>query len=133
MDSLVISSSELKNKPLIFWIKGFAATVLSWTFRFMVVNAIMFAFAKGENHFLVFFQQIVFWNILTASPTPGGMGIGELLFKEYYVDFFPTIGLALLAILIWRILTCYMYLFAGLFTLFGRIKKVDGIPQKETK
>lgn len=125
MNNLVISANELKGKSFIFWLKGFFVTVLAWSFRFLVVNAIMFAFAEGENHILIFLQQVVLWNILTASPTPGGLGVGELLFKEYYINLFPTIGLSFLAISFWRIFTCYMYLFAGVFTLFGQQKNFN--------
>lgn len=123
-DDLVISSQEMKGKPFSFWCKNFVLTVLSWSFRFLIVNALLFAFSDGADYLLTFFQQLVLWNVMTASPTPGGSGVGELLFKEYYAAFFSSANMIFLAIISWRVITYYIYLLAGTIIVPNWLKGV---------
>ena len=47
------------------------------------------------------------------SPTPGASGISEWLFTNYYGDLIGDVSAALVIAMIWRILSYYIYLFAG--------------------
>jgi len=114
-DEIISSSKVLKGKPLIFWLKAFLATFLSWTSRYWVVNAMFLAFFVFEkSHFLLFARQLVMWIMMLVSPTPGGSGFSEAVFTEYLGDFLPTTaGIAVIMAVIWRIFTYYPYLFVG--------------------
>jgi hypothetical protein len=60
-----------------------------------------------------------------VSPTPGGSGISEWLFTNYYGDLIGDVSIALVIALIWRMLSYYIYLIAGcclLPTYFSRRK-----------
>lgn len=112
-DDIIVSSKELKQKSIVFWIKSFAATFLSWSSRYLVVNAMLLAFFNVNDHVLLFGRQLVMWIMMLIMPTPGGSGFSEFLFKEYLGEFAPIAGIAILLALIWRMITYYPYLVIG--------------------
>lgn len=121
-EDLVISSQEISLHSFGYWIKPFLATVIAWSFRYAIVNALLFAFTTGGDQILAFARQWVLWMISIASPTPGGSGLSEYMFKIYYADFFPNLSATLLVALIWRIITYYSYLIAGAWIIPQWIK-----------
>jgi len=122
-DDLIQTSKELKNKPFLFWVKAFAATMFSWTARFWVVNFLILAFIPVSGHLLIYGRQLVMWVIMLISPTPGGAGIAEFAFEGFLADFIP-IGLGGLLAVLWRLLSYYPYLFIGIIVLPKWLKKV---------
>ncbi len=112
---IISNSKELKRKPIGFWLKAGFATFISWTARYWVVNAIFVAFfLMKNNHFLLFAKQLVMWVMMLVSPTPGGSGFSEYIFSEYLKDFMPQVaGIAIITAFVWRLLTYYPYLLAG--------------------
>lgn len=122
---LVISSRELKGKPMSFWGSVFGATVFSWVARFWVVNCLIMAIGTltfGE-HLMVYARQLVMWVIMLISPTPGGTGIAEFLFNGFLGNFIPQ-DLGGTIALLWRLFTYYPYLFIGAIVLPGWIRRV---------
>ena len=111
-ESLISTSGELRGKPLKWWAAPIAATVVSWISRFAVVNALMLAFIPEADQLTVMGRQFVVWALLTFTPTPGGSGVSEMLFKTYYSDFIAGPIMMVIAI-IWRIFTYYVYLLIG--------------------
>lgn len=122
-ESLTTASHEIKMKSFSFWIKIFGATSLSWILRFMVINALFMAFSPINNQLVVFGRQIMLWVVMVLSPTPGGSGLTEIAFREYYNDLLLGSGTVLLIIFIWRIITYYMYLLAGIVIIPKWIEK----------
>ena len=117
-NDIVESSFELKQKGWLFWIKAAAATFLSWTSRYWVVNAILVAFFTINDHFLIFARQLVTWIMMMISPSPGGSGFAELILSRYISDAIPVdvavAGSVALAIaILWRIISYYPYLVIG--------------------
>lgn len=111
---IIDSSKELIKKPFSFWLKAFVATFFSWTSRYWVVNAMFLALFTVSDHFLLFARQLVMWIMMLVSPTPGGSGFSEYVFKNYLSDFLPEIaGIAIIMALLWRLFTYYPYLFIG--------------------
>lgn len=130
-DNMVATSGQLRNKPFRFWLEVFGATALSWTSRYMVVNALFLGFLPQDNphQWIILARQFVIWVVLMVSPTPGGSGLSEWLFSEYYGDLVPTAGMALILAIFWRIISYYIYLLLGalivpkwLSDTFGRIR-----------
>ncbi len=107
------ASAEFRNKPIRFWFIAFIATVLSWSSRFLVVNALFLAFTHLGDHLVIFARQILLWLVMIASPTPGGSGLSEYAFKEYYSDIPLGSGPILVITLIWRAISYYLYLLLG--------------------
>ncbi len=114
-DNMVATSVELKTKPFRFWLEVFAGTALSWTSRYLVVNMLFLGFLPETLHdqWIILARQFVIWVVLMISPTPGGAGLSEWLFSEYYGDIIGTAGMALILAIFWRIITYYLYLLIG--------------------
>ena len=122
-DNMVMASDEIKGRDLCWWLNVFFATVVSWFSRYLVVNALFWGFCPGSSALLVFSRQFVVWVVLMVSPTPGGSGVSEWLFTEYYGDLIGSVQIALIMAIIWRIISYYTYLIAGSLLLplyFGK-------------
>ena len=126
-DNLENSSHEISKRPISFWNKAFILTIFSWVSRYLVVVALLLAFNSSGNYFLAFARQFVLWIRMGISPTPGGSGLSEFMFKEYYSDFFTVTGMALVVAFIWRIITYYMYLLLGTIIVPGWLKSTSKI------
>lgn len=129
---IIKNSLEFKAKPFSFWAKAFSATVLSWTSRYWVVNALLLAFFSISDHGIIFARQLVMWIMMLVSPTPGGSGFAEYVFTRYLGEFIPVEPLILGAVavgmaLVWRLTTYYPYLIIGaiIFPKWIKNKFVD--------
>lgn len=124
-NEIVTSSKELRRKPFKFWLKAFAATFLSWTSRYWIINAIFIAFFIIPDHILLFGRQLVAWIMMLVFPTPGGSGFVEAMFNDYFIDginqtknLVPITkdmreSFGIMLILLWRLISYYPYLFIG--------------------
>lgn len=123
-NNMVATSVELKKKPFRFWLEVFGGTALSWTSRYLVVNALFFGFLPQDDRWqwVILARQFVIWVVLMISPTPGGSGLSEWLFSEYYGDLVPTAGMALILAIFWRIVSYYLYLLIGAVIVPGWLK-----------
>ena len=114
-NNMVATSEELKQKPFRFWVEVFAGTALSWTSRYLVVNALFLGFVPSADpdQWIILARQFVIWVVLMISPTPGGAGLSEWLFSEYYGDLVASAGMALILAVFWRLISYYVYLAIG--------------------
>ena len=114
-DNMVGASKELRKKPFRFWLEVFGGTALSWTSRYLVVNALFLGFLPQDDHWqwVILARQFVIWVVLMVSPTPGGSGVSEWIFSNYYGDLVPVAGMALILAVFWRIISYYVYLGIG--------------------
>ena len=115
---IILSSDFFRGKSLVFWLKSFGATIVSWTARFLTLNFILLAFVSGFDHIEVVGRQLVMWVILLISVTPGSSGIAELLMPAFFTYLpweDPLLAPVLLVIvaILWRLLTYFPYLFVG--------------------
>jgi len=125
-DDLMGASRDIKNRSFGFWLKLCLITAAIWISRFLIVNLIFAVFVSVPNHLLVFSRQVVLWILMIAMPTPGGSGISEITFKEYYSDLFLSGSLILIVVVIWRFVSFYLYLLSGVLILprwFQRVTK----------
>lgn len=123
-NDLETGSYEMRKDGLHFLIRPFLATGLSWCCRYAVVNSLLYAFGTGQgDQLLAYGRQWVLWIIAMITPTPGGSGMNEYMFKTYYKDFFSSTGITIVVALVWRFLTYYSYLLAGAVIIPGWMKK----------
>lgn len=124
-DNMVATSVELRSKPLRFWVEVFCGTALAWTARYFVVNALFLGFLPGTDRYqwVILARQFVIWVVLMVSPTPGGAGLSEWLFSNYYGDLVGTAGMALIMAIFWRLITYYLYLVIGVVIAPGWLKR----------
>lgn len=76
-----------ESEVFYLWLKAFGITCLAWISRYLVVNALLIAFTTSGSLLLAFVRQLILWVVMTISPTPGGSGVSEYMFREYYTDF----------------------------------------------
>ncbi|MDU1891198.1 MAG: lysylphosphatidylglycerol synthase transmembrane domain-containing protein [Dysgonomonas sp.] len=125
-DDIIVSAREIRGKTFSYWFPLIMATILSWCSRYLVVNALFMAFFQVHDNLLIFARQFVMWVVMVISPTPGGSGISEFIFKQYLSEFIPLAGVVPVIVLLWRLLTYYNYLFAGALIIPGWVKKSFG-------
>jgi uncharacterized protein (TIRG00374 family) len=121
-DQVIVTSAELRDKSLIFWLKAYGATILSWTARFWVVNFLIMAFTGHVgliDNMLIYARQLMMWVIMLVSPTPGGSGIAEYFFPIFLREFIAGEAgdLTTLVALTWRLVSYYPYLIIGAIVL----------------
>lgn len=114
-DNIEATSRDLRGRQMSWWLKVFGATALSWCSRFMVVNMLFLGFVPGAPQGVVFGRQFIVWVVLMISPTPGGSGISEWIFKNYYGDLIAGGALVMVIALFWRLISYYVYLVIGAF------------------
>jgi uncharacterized protein (TIRG00374 family) len=93
-----------------------------------VVNAILVSFFVIKDHILLFARQLILWIMMMISPTPGGSGFAEIILGRYLSDLIPVDdvhanGVSMAMALIWRILSYYPFLIAGVLILPGWIRR----------
>ncbi|MDE5856910.1 MAG: flippase-like domain-containing protein [Muribaculaceae bacterium] len=116
-DNMVTTARGLRSRNFTWWLKGFGSTAFSWIGRYLVVNALFLGFVPGASQLTVFARQFVVWALLMFSPTPGGSGLSEWLFKEYYGDLISGAGVVFILAILWRLLSYYIYLVIGIFLI----------------
>lgn len=124
-DDLILASAELKNQSIMFWLKTFLATIISWTSRYWVVNCLLLAFFVVDDHILIFARQLVMWIMMLVMPTPGGSGFAEIVFRDYLGEFVTPVTLAISMALLWRIVSYYPYLFIGAIIVPKWLKRIS--------
>ena len=114
-DDLLISSTEFRSKPFIYWIRAWSATFIAWMGRYLVLNAVLAAFSvlTMYEHTVAFGRQAIMFVVMIVSPTPGSSGIAEGLFANLFEEFSP-VGLVLILATLWRFISYYPYLFIGI-------------------
>ena len=96
--------------------------------RFVVINCIIIALVPGvaktlEDQLQIFARLESMFVILLFSPTPGGAGFYEYTFGRFMSDYIP-LGIAALVALVWRLMTYYSYLLAGVFVIPNWSRKI---------
>jgi hypothetical protein len=125
-DEIEITANEYKNQDWAFWIKMTAATFVNWSARYLIVNALVFAFAGvSPDMWEVYARQYVLWIFLIIPGTPGASGWAEISFMALNCEFLP-LGFAVGMAFIWRIYTFYLYLILGIIVLPGWLKRTSG-------
>jgi len=130
-NDLMATSKELKGKPFSYWIKGLSATYVSWTFRFILLNCLLLMVVPSIDDLLAFAKQLVMWMIMLISPTPGSSGVAEFAFYQFFGGSVVPLSLVGLLAILWRLLSYFPYLFAGVLILprwLARTSKKDTLP-----
>lgn len=88
-------------------------------FEYIVEYSVLFFVYSAFNGFDI----SIYWQLLSISviielachsiPLPGGSGLAELSFSTIFASLFDS-GVLFWALIIWRIITYYTYLFSGL-------------------
>lgn len=116
-EEMTMASAEARQEGFRFWAKLMGYTSMAWLSRFAIVVAILMAFQVQGNLLVAWSRQWVMWMISILSPTPGGSGLAELMFRLYYSDFLPDPSIVILAAMLWRFIFYYPFLIMGAVAL----------------
>lgn len=121
-DNLILASQNLKGYSISHWIKLFLITFIIWICRYGILNSVIYGFIDTDiaTNISIFCQHIVMWVTMLICPTPGGSGFAEYSFNSIYGPLLNEY--TIIVVLIWRIITYYIYLIAGIIILPGWIK-----------
>ena len=106
----MLASDSLKGATTIMWLKVLGVTLVSWTSRFLILNAVLYIFYDSVQNLDVFARQLSLWIAMLVSPTPGASGIAEFSLPIFMQGIVVVGGVA---VLVWRILTYFIYLIIG--------------------
>lgn len=126
------ASSLIKGKQKRYWFKIISATIVAWVARYAILNCIIAAFTDGlviTDHFLMLGKHLILWVVMLISPTPGGSGLAENFFIQFFNGYLNEFTLG--ATLFWRLVTYYPYLIIGALILPRWIRKVFFKPGKK--
>ncbi|MDD5862014.1 MAG: lysylphosphatidylglycerol synthase transmembrane domain-containing protein [Prevotellaceae bacterium] len=122
-NDLTVASAVARRHNFFYWLKIMGTTTMAWLSRFGIVVAILWAFDAHGNYLIGLARQWVIWMIAIISPTPGGSGVAELMFRNYYSDFISNTSVVILAAMIWRFIFYYTYLLLGTVMIATKLKK----------
>ena len=114
----VVASDILKGAPKRVWIISGGATIVSWSARFLTLNAVLYAFLDIVPNGDVIARQLAMWIVLLLSPTPGASGIAEGA-MPLFIEPLVCLGTFGIVVLLWRFLTYFIYLIIGAVILPG--------------
>ena len=126
-EDVVITSSELRKKPISFHVQAILLTIGAWVMRFVTVNYIILALVEVDwtfmEQFLIYARSQTMYVLTQFSPTPGGSGVMEFMFSGFFKDFISK-GVGSIGALLWRLITYYPYLIIGAFIIPNWVRRV---------
>ncbi|WP_057756001.1 lysylphosphatidylglycerol synthase transmembrane domain-containing protein [Weissella kandleri] len=101
------------------------ATFLQLLFYYAIPYFILLALGQVHTNLIfVMALHILIVMVISLFPIPGGSGGAEAGFAMLFASFLPNSGALVLAMLIWRLITYYFGMFAGILAFnLPRIRK----------
>jgi len=127
-EDIEVSSKHIRDLAWHFHAKLALATLVAWILRFFTVTAILIALNPSMaqtlyDHIILLGRGSSLYAITAYSPTPGGSGVAEIIFNQFYSEYISE-GIAVIAALLWRVITYYPYLILGVVIIPNWIRKV---------
>lgn len=100
-------------------------TLLQLFFYYMIPYFIMLALGvHGMNLIMVVSLHVLIFMIISLFPIPGGAGGAEYSFSVLFASFIGSGSKLVLAMILWRLLTYYFGMFAGMVALVVKPDKI---------
>ncbi len=127
-DDIVLASAEIKGKPFKYHASAIVMTIAAWVLRFLILEVLILGIIGGlEKGWYVIAELYArietMFMVIMFSPSPGGSGIIEGVFGKFLHDYVP-IGVALIIALLWRLISYYFYLFAGVIIVPNWLNRI---------
>ncbi|GAA4431329.1 lysylphosphatidylglycerol synthase transmembrane domain-containing protein [Pontibacter saemangeumensis] len=134
-NELLVSSGHLRTKGRSYWLHASVSTAFVWTARYLIIGCLIAAFADLalHDHIVIFSRNLIYKIVLFVSVTPGAAGFAEIAFPVFFGVFIGSF--TTIVILLYRLLTYYLYLVVGAFVfprwaaLVFRGEKEEASPQ----
>jgi uncharacterized protein (TIRG00374 family) len=123
-DQIIEASKLLRGKNYSYWGKIIGATIMVWSARYLMLNALMGAFVPLDifDNIIVFARQVIMWIVMMISPTPGSSGTAEYFYGVFFEQFLGKY--TFVTSIVWRLLSYYPYLILGAIFLPRWIRQV---------
>ncbi|MCC2548911.1 flippase-like domain-containing protein [Hymenobacter sp. BT175] len=114
-NEMVWASAQLRGNGASYWLRAIGSTFFVWTARYLIIGCIIAAFVDVSwNEFmLIFGRNLTYKVILLIAITPGGAGIAEGAFPTFFGKFIGTPTMTNFVVLLYRLVTYYLYLVLG--------------------
>ncbi|MCX7907430.1 MAG: flippase-like domain-containing protein [Bacteroidetes bacterium] len=122
LQELVVRSREFRRRPLGFFFKGYALTLLVWLTRMGVLLAVVASLVPSADWLLLFLRQALLLLGGLLIPTPGGSGGVEGLFMLLVAPLLPR-AFRVPILGLWRLLTYHLLVLSGLGLLARQVRK----------
>lgn len=127
-EDIEVSSLHIRNMSWHFHSKLIIATLVAWILRFFTVTAILLALNPTMaqslyDHVILLGRGEALYAVTAYSPTPGGSGVAEIIFGQFYSEYISS-GISVIAALLWRVITYYPYLILGVIIIPNWIRKL---------
>ncbi|RSK51085.1 lysylphosphatidylglycerol synthase transmembrane domain-containing protein [Hymenobacter rigui] len=132
-NELVLASAQLRGNGWGYWLRAALSTAFVWTARYLVIGCLIAAFinVSWPEFWLIFGRNLTYKVILLIAVTPGGAGIAEGAFPTFFGKFIGTPTMTNFMVLLYRIVTYYLYLVLGAVFLPRWITRIYGKPKAE--
>ena len=112
---MALASVQLRGNPAIYWWRAAASTFFVWTARYLVIGCLIAAFVPmdADTFLFIFARNLTYKVLLLLAITPGGAGIVEGAFPTFFGKFIGTATLTSFMVLLYRVVTYYLYLVLG--------------------
>ena len=116
-EEMITSSKILRKKGVKFWLYILLITLITWLSRYLILNFLIEGFidCSVSQHIEILCRHLIMWVTMLISPTPGGAGLIEYIFNEFYRDLLKDY--TIIISILWRLMTYYIYLIVGLLIL----------------
>ena len=112
---MVLASAQLRGNGWAYWLRASASTAFVWTARYAIIGCLIAAFVPmdTDTFLFIFARNITYKVILLLAITPGGAGLAEGAFPTFFGKFIGTATLTSFLVLLYRVVTYYLYLVLG--------------------
>lgn len=127
-NELVLASAQLRGNGWGYWLRASLSTAFVWTARYLVIGCLIAAFIdmSWSEFALIFGRNLTYKVILLIAVTPGGAGIAEGAFPTFFGKFIGTPTMTNFMVLLYRLVTYYLYLVLGAIFLPRWIARIFG-------
>ncbi|MBC8084459.1 MAG: flippase-like domain-containing protein [Hymenobacter sp.] len=132
-DELVLASAQLRGNGWGYWLRASLSTTFVWTARYLVIGCLIAAFVEVSwpEFWLIFGRNLTYKVILLIAITPGGAGFAEGAFPTFFGKFIGTPTMTNFMVLLYRLVTYYLYLVLGAVFLPRWIARIYGKKAQE--
>ncbi|WP_310393867.1 lysylphosphatidylglycerol synthase transmembrane domain-containing protein [Hymenobacter sp.] len=112
---MVTASVQLRGNGARYWWHAAVSTAFVWTARYAIIGCLIAAFVpmSAGTFLFIFARNITYKVILLIAITPGGAGIAEGAFPTFFGSFIGTATMTSFMVLLYRVVTYYLYLLLG--------------------
>ncbi|MDT0631195.1 lysylphosphatidylglycerol synthase transmembrane domain-containing protein [Rubrivirga sp. S365] len=130
MADMQARSRSLRSRSGGFYAKAFAVSLVPWICRYALAVCVIASVYPGVDQALVFARSAALQLGALVVPTPGGAGGVEGLYVLFLGP--PLVPAALVAptLLVWRLLSFYVFIGAGLVLVARHLARVAPSPPR---